>query len=188
MVDCRWLRLVSKGLHERRVMSHELERAYEDSRDRLTALAARYVGQDAEDMVQSVFLRALERISGFRREAAPTTWLHRITVNACVSDHRKRRLRSRAGLQIARAATVRPVSMERTLVRRALATLPGIDRRICILHDVMGYTHQEIAAALRVPEGTSKWRLTLARRRLRDYISNSAVSASNSAVSALSRR
>jgi DNA-directed RNA polymerase specialized sigma24 family protein len=55
-------------------------------------------------------------------------------------------------------------------VRQALASLKQIDRQVCILHDVVGFTHHEIGAALRIPESTSKSKLASARRQLRGYV------------------
>ena len=120
--------------------------------------------------MQDVFVRALEHHSTFRGESATVTWLHRITVNACISNHRRLRVRSRADQLMPRKTAVRPIAMDRMVVRTALATLPPIDRRIFILYEVIGYTHREIAAILRIPEGTSKWKLTAVRRQLRGHI------------------
>ena len=151
-------------------INDQLERAYEDSRQRLLALAVRYVGQDADDVVQEVFLRALQNGSTFRREAAMATWLYRITINACIDHWRKDRSRTRADLLVASKVGVRPVAVEGLALRTALATLTKTDRRICILHDLMGYAHHEIAAILGLPEGTSKGKLSSARRRLRHRV------------------
>jgi RNA polymerase sigma-70 factor (ECF subfamily) len=148
----------------------QVVRAYEDSRARLRALAARYVGQDADDVGQETFVRALENCSTFRGEAATATWLYRITVNVCIGHWRKRGVRTRADLTALQRAVALPVSEDGMAVRQALASLKRIDRQVCILHDVIGLTHHEIGAALRIPEGTSKSKLTSARRRLRGHV------------------
>ena len=146
-----------------------LTAAYRDSYTRLRAAASRLVHwQDADDMVQDAFVRALQREAGFRRDASPATWMHRIVVNTCLDERRKRRRRH--SLETESAPDVRlvesPRSPDRLTVRAALQRLSPADRRICLLYDVMGYTHVEIARALRIPIGTSKSRLALARRRL----------------------
>jgi RNA polymerase sigma-70 factor (ECF subfamily) len=147
-----------------------LTATYQRSYTRLRTTASRYVHwQDADDMVQDAFVRALQRESGFRHEASPTTWLHRILVNTCHDERRRRQRRDRIA-EAVRAGT--PPSAHRTRpleslgVRAAFGTLSSDDRTICLLYDVLGYTHQEIAAALRIPVGTSKSRLSIARRRL----------------------
>jgi RNA polymerase sigma-70 factor, ECF subfamily len=146
-----------------------LTTAYRDSYTRLRAAASRLVHrQDADDMVQDAFVRALQREAGFRHDASPATWIHRIVVNACLDERRKRRRRH--SLEREAASDVRlfepPRSPTCLSVRAALRRLSPADRRICLLYDVMGYTHVEIARALRIPIGTSKSRLALARRRL----------------------
>jgi RNA polymerase sigma-70 factor (ECF subfamily) len=158
------------GMTNLEVASDQLGRAYKDSRSRLHALAVRYVGRDADDVVQETFVRALENRSKFRGEAATTTWLHRITVNVCISHCRKRGVRTRADLTASQRAVTLPISEDGMAVRQALASLKHIDRQVCLLHDVIGFTHHEIGAALRIPEGTSKSKLTSARRQLRGYV------------------
>lgn len=147
-----------------------LATTYQRSYTRLRTTASRYVHwQDADDMVQDAFVRALQRESGFRHEASPTTWLHRILVNTCHDERRRRQRRDRIA-EAVRAGTSASAHRTRPLeslgVRTAFGALSSDDRTICLLYDVLGYTHQEIAAALRIPVGTSKSRLSIARRRL----------------------
>lgn len=141
----------------------------QDDHRRLQAVASRHVGQDAEDVVHDAFVRALEGGDSFRGEAAPTTWLHRVIVNACVDLwRRRRRLRHREETFLGSPElSVRPRFYESVAVKVALRTLSSDEQRICILHDIVGYTHSEIAAVLQIPAGTSKSRLHGARRRLR---------------------
>lgn len=69
----------------------ELTEVYHQRRQHLLAVASPFVGQDAEDIVQDAFERALRHRDQFRHEALPSTWLHRIVVNACISHRRYRR-------------------------------------------------------------------------------------------------
>src|SRR5215217_857000 len=66
---------------------------YERSHQHLCAVAARYVGPDAEDVVQDAFVRALQTGDAFRHEASTATWLHRIAVNICIDRWRRQRRR-----------------------------------------------------------------------------------------------
>jgi RNA polymerase sigma-70 factor (ECF subfamily) len=144
--------------------------AYRDSYARLRTTASRYVAwQDADDMVQDAFVRALQAGSRFRHDASPLTWLHRIVVNTCLDEGRRGRRRDRISAAVAasgKSAVERPQSVEHLGMRTAFRRLSPDDRTICLLYDVLGYTHREIAAALRIPVGTSKSRLSVARRRL----------------------
>jgi RNA polymerase sigma-70 factor (ECF subfamily) len=141
---------------------------------RLRAVAARTVSpQEADDVVQDAMLRALRRRESFRGEAAASTWLHAIVRNAGLDAGRRSRRRPAMPLeehhihmppaQAARASSL----ADRFSVRVALAKLAPVLRDVCVLYDVFGYTHGEIALRLRIPVGTSKSRLAAGRRRLR---------------------
>ena len=74
-------------------MRNAVVQVYETSRPQLRAVAARYVGDEADDVVQEAFLRALRWGGRFRGDAAPLTWLTRVVINACF-DRCRRRSRS----------------------------------------------------------------------------------------------
>jgi len=158
-------------------MRATLADTYELSHRRLRAVASRYVGgQDAEDAVHDAFVQALNHSDTFRHDAAPATWLHRIVVNGCISDFRKRQRRQLVDLEshpTDPSLVTRLDPRNTVMVRAALQSLPHDDRRLCILHYVMGYSHREISAALGIPVGTSKGRLHTARHRLRRLMTTS---------------
>jgi RNA polymerase sigma-70 factor, ECF subfamily len=130
-------------------------------------VARRYAGREAEDIVQDVYVRALSHGERFRGQASPTTWLHRMVINACVDEWRRRRSRAAKQTGYARATPKEPMLPEQLWTRAAIRTLSDADRRMCLLHDVMGYTHREIAVLHGIAAGTSKTRLMRARSRLR---------------------
>ena len=152
-------------------MRDMVEREFERSQRHLRAVAARYVGDEAEDVVQEAFLNALRYAGVFRGEAAALTWLHRIVVNAALDHCRKRSRRDRARvLYPPRAAAAGVAWDEARAIRDALRQLSPAQRRIFILYDVLGHSHVEIARRLAIPLGTSKSRLSEARRRMRDAL------------------
>jgi RNA polymerase sigma-70 factor (ECF subfamily) len=156
-------------------MAHPLAETYVHSYGQLRSVAARFVRrEDVDDLVQEAYLRALTYGSGFRGDAAPTTWIYRILVNACLDV---RRYRQRRGVQVdLDDAQGRPGPrqwhrfIDRHALRRALDSLDSHEREVCVLYDLMGYTHPEIARRLGIPVGTSKGRLCTARRRLRCFL------------------
>jgi RNA polymerase sigma-70 factor (ECF subfamily) len=151
-----------------------LEDVYERSHRRLRTVAARYVPNDAEDAVHDAFVRALEGAASFRHNATPHTWLHRITVNACIDHWRKRRRWGVENLERARRFRSHGHATDLSagvIVRAALKSLSPFDRRLCVLRFVHGYSYREIANRLGVPEGTVKSRVSYARARLRDKVS-----------------
>ena len=149
-----------------------LVHVYERSHRQLRAIAATYVGDEAEDVVQEAFLRALRSGERFRGDAAPLTWLSRIVMNACVDRCRKRNrwkhLRPRYAHH--HPTMTNATGGERLAVRRALRRLTDAQRQVFVLYDVLGHTHNEIAQRLAIPLNTSKSRLSDARKRLREVI------------------
>ena len=126
----------------------------------------------AEELVQRTWIRAVERLGGFGWRAAFRTWLSGILVNCARESWRERR-RSREVAWPADTATV-PAAFsdpaDRVDLERAVARLPEGCREVLVLHDVEGFTHEEIARMLDIESGTSKSQLFHARRRLREQL------------------
>jgi RNA polymerase sigma-70 factor (ECF subfamily) len=147
--------------------------------DRVYRLAYRMAGDDslAQDFTQETFLRAFDRLSGFRGEARLGTWLHAIAVSVTLNGLRKvKRLREReTDLDAVADAGRPPDPMEphlRERLRGAIDALPEHYRVVLVMYDIEGYTHEEIGAALGCPAGTSKARLSRARARLRETLAD----------------
>jgi RNA polymerase sigma-70 factor (ECF subfamily) len=136
---------------------------------RVYNLALRMTGreEDARDATQDAFLSALRKLRSFRGEAAFTTWLHRVTVNACYDILRKRQraplLSERDDDRPPRPEPSAPDHAERTElsidVQRALLEVAEDFRAVLILHDVQDLAYEDVAAILGVPVGTVKSRL-----------------------------
>lgn len=150
---------------------------YDGHVDRVYRLAYRLAGQPqlAEEFTQDTFVRAFERLGEFRGESALSTWLHAITVSVSLNGLRKvKRLRSRhAELDEIHGAADLDPPVQPHLRRRLHEAIDGLSeahRVVFVMHDMEGYTHEEIAAVLSIAEGTSKARLSRARARLREAL------------------
>jgi DNA-directed RNA polymerase specialized sigma24 family protein len=131
----------------------------------LYRLALRLLGGgrgEAEDAVQETWLRAVPRLGEFRGDAALRTWLAGFTINCCRELLRTAPAEPPPALRAAAAGGV-GVDLE-----RAIAELPQGYREVLVLHDLEGYTHEQIAERLRISAGTSKSQLSRARRALRE--------------------
>ncbi len=158
------------------------ERALYDTHvDRVYRLAYRLAGDDdlARDFTQETFIRAFERLDSFRGESALSTWLHAIATSVVLNGLRKvKRFRGReADLEAADAVpggggrrAAEPDLKER--LHRAIDGLPEKYRMVFVMHDVEGYTHEEIGVALGVETGTSKAQLSRARAKLREALAD----------------
>jgi RNA polymerase sigma-70 factor (ECF subfamily) len=136
---------------------------------RLLRLMLRLMGEpaDADDAVQETWLRGVRGLARFRAESAFYTWLAGIGIRVAAESLRRRAhwVSWDDASEPARSPAVD--GGERIDLERALAALPDAHRVVIVLHDVEGYTHEEIAARLGVAPGTSKSQLFRARRALR---------------------
>jgi RNA polymerase sigma-70 factor (ECF subfamily) len=153
-------------------------------RDRLWAVALRTMGNrdDAADGLQDGLIAAYRRAGSFRGEAAVTTWLHRVVVNACLDRLRAAKVRRADALpddlddlgergSLATAEGPDPAEAvvadeRRRTVLAALATLPAEQRAALVLVDMEGYPVAEVARMLDCAEGTVKSRCARGRARL----------------------
>jgi len=140
---------------------------------RLYQFALRVLGGDepeAEDVVQETWIRAVEKLRGFRWDANLNTWLTGIALNVCRGLFRRKDrkwMEIREDLEL--AVPPRP-EHERIDLEEALVKLPPGYRTVLVLHDVEGFTHEEIAGQLDVSVNTSKSQLFHARRTLRSLL------------------
>lgn len=152
---------------------------YESHVDRVYRLAYRLAGDDdlARDFTQDAFIRAFQRLSDFRGDSAFSTWLHAIAVSVSLNGIRKvKRFRSRE-TSMEHASTVGSINRIadpdlRDRLHHAIDGLPDGYRTVFLMHDVEGFTHEEIATALGIQAGTSKAQLFRARARLREVLAD----------------
>lgn len=151
---------------------------YEAHVDRVYRLAYRMAGDDdlARDFTQETFIRAFQRLSDFRGDSALSTWLHTIATSVSLNGLRKvRRIGARETV-IEDAESLGGVETRqadpdlREALRKAIDRLPEGYRAVFLMHDVEGYTHEEIGTALGIQAGTSKAQLFRARGRLREWL------------------
>jgi RNA polymerase sigma-70 factor (ECF subfamily) len=146
-------------------------------RDRLWRVAVRILGdpEDAADAVQDALVSAFRSAAGYRGEAAVTTWLHRIVVNACLDLARRRTARPTAPLADSPAADIPAADTlgERETAAEVLAALrelPTEQAAAIVLVDIEGYPVAEVAEMLDVPTGTVKSRCARGRARLAERL------------------
>ena len=138
-------------------------------RDRMWAVALRTTRDPevAADAVQDAFLNAFRRAGAFRGDAQVTTWLHRITVNACLDRLRRQRptvdLADHDPVEPRDAHTAVEVRLD---VQEALARLPEGQRLALVLVDMHGMSVAEAAQVLEVAEGTVKSRCSRGREAM----------------------
>jgi RNA polymerase sigma-70 factor, ECF subfamily len=151
-------------------------------RDRLWAVAVRTLGdpEEAADALQEAMISAFRQAGGFRGDAAVTTWLHRIVVNACLDRMRRRAARPVIGgldERVIGALAPRPRGGEEQAdtamdVTAAMRALPLEQRAALVLVDMLGYPVADAAGVLGVSPGTVKSRCARGRARLLPLLSH----------------
>jgi RNA polymerase sigma-70 factor, ECF subfamily len=142
---------------------------YERNYETVYRAALRVTGNpaDAEDVLQSVFLRALARAEEIVATATPAAYLRRAAVNAAVDLLRRRAVRAESAYDDrAPHAAVRPPSLLKERLRRAIATLDEDDATMFLLRHVEGLSLEELAEMYELEKNTVAVRLHRIRLRL----------------------
>jgi RNA polymerase sigma-70 factor, ECF subfamily len=123
--------------------------------------------EDAEDALQDAMLSAHRSAGSFRNDAAVSSWLYRIVVNACLDRLRRNKAHPTTALDDVYPITDRTAQVETAIaVQRALMRLPFEQRAAVVAVDMHGYSVADTARILDVAEGTVKSRCARARARL----------------------
>ena len=122
---------------------------------------------DAEDVVQDTWLRAYPALVTFRNESSFSTWLCSVGLRAALDSMRKGKRHVADALFEEDSYTDPPRTEDRMDLEKAIAALAPGYRMVLVLHDVEGFTHEEIALQLGIAPGTSKAQLFKARRVMR---------------------
>lgn len=131
--------------------------------------------EDAEEMVQDVFIQILKTVHSFKGNSKLTTWIHRVAVNQCLMKLRlsknkfwKDKIDSEEEHEFALNSQCITPSFDTIIdVQGAIKCLAPGYRNVLLLHDVEGLEHLEIAKVLGISEGTSKSQLYKARLKMR---------------------
>lgn len=158
--------------------SDEFEDFYQASYGRVVAMVAAITGsrQEAEDVAQEAYARALSRWSRLRGYDLPEAWVRTVALRIAIDSGR--RLRRNLAVAVRLAAQRRPADpgpdddLRYTPLGAALASLPMHERQVVVLHYVADLPVDAIAAECGLPVGTVKTRLAVARRHLEQKLTS----------------
>ena len=136
------------------------------------ALAIMKNRYDAEDIMQSVYIKVYSSADGYKPNGKPMAWVLTITKNLC---HDKLRLDSRqsefTAVQENDAAMARNMNTDdKMLLEYCLSSLKEDERNIVVLHSVSGLRHREIAQLLKMPEGTVQSKYNRALAKIKSFL------------------
>ncbi len=147
---------------------------YRNKTPRLYRMALRLTQDrnESEELVQQMWIIAVEKLSTFEWRSSLNTWLTSILINRYRSVRRmNEREISRETIEIPESDHQAKSERQSTAadLEKAIGSLPPGYRQIIILHDIEGYTHKEIGEIMDISEGTSKSQLFHARRTIREF-------------------
>jgi len=139
----------------------------------------RLVGPDldlAADIAQEVWIQIFRALPSYRGDAQFGTWAHRIAVNRTLNALRKTRRLASIETEVEEDSAVTEPDTDRSFMAQSIdeaaAKLSPGARTVFLMHDVEGYTHEEIAAELGITTGGSKSQLFKARTKLRKLLAH----------------
>ena len=144
----------------------------------IDAVVRRLVGDPdtAADIAQEVWIQIFRALPSYRGESRFGTWAHRIAVNRTLNALRRVRRLEKIESEIEDDTVAIEHDGERSIlaatIEEAAARLAPGARAVFLLHDVEGYTHEEIAAELGITPGGSKSQLFKARAKLRRLLAH----------------
>jgi RNA polymerase sigma-70 factor (ECF subfamily) len=145
---------------------------------RIDAIVRRLAGDPdlAADIAQEVWIQIFRALPGYRGDARFSTWAHRIAVNRTLNALRSTRRLQATEVEIQEDSASVEHDGERAVlaatIDAAVQQLAPGARTVFVLHDIEGYTHEEIAAELGITSGGSKSQLFKARARLRRLLAH----------------
>lgn len=159
----------------------QLIRAHEG---RMYAVTLRMCGsrEDAQDCMQEALLRIYRAMDSFRGQSSFGTWVYRITMNTCLDELRRRKVRQSTSLDAMLETGWAPADEgetpehhslrgeQRRAIEKAIAALPEDMRAAVVLRDVQGFSYDEIARVLEANVGTIKSRISRGREKLREAL------------------
>jgi RNA polymerase sigma-70 factor, ECF subfamily len=145
----------------------------------IDTVVRRLVGADhdlAADIAQEVWIQIFRALPSYRGDSQFSTWAHRIAVNRTLNALRKTRRLAAIETEVQEDSATVELDVERAFLARSIedaaAQLSPGARTVFVLHDVEGYTHEEIARELGITSGGSKSQLFKARAKLRRLLAH----------------
>jgi RNA polymerase sigma-70 factor (ECF subfamily) len=135
--------------------------------------------QDAEDTLQETFVKIYKALPGFKGESKLSTWIYKILLNTCFSSLKQKKSFAERIINLSKDELVNSTEQNenpanKLILEQEIASLPVGYRSVFVLHEVEGFSHEEIAEMLEITIGTSKSQLFKAKRmlqkRLKPYL------------------
>jgi RNA polymerase sigma-70 factor (ECF subfamily) len=131
--------------------------------------------QDAEDTLQETFVKIYKALPGFKGECKFSSWIYKILLNTCLSSLKQKKSSAERIFKLSKDELVNSTEqyenpLNKLIREQEIASLPVGYRSVFVLHEVEGFSHEEIAKMLEITIGTSKSQLFKAKRMLQQRL------------------
>ena len=136
--------------------------------------------EDADDILQEVYIKVWNALPGFREESALSTWVWRIATNEALTFLRRQKVRAALRLENATAAEIRKIEADPYFngtaasreLSKAVAALPDKQRQVFVMRWWDGLSYQEISAITGTSEGSLRTSYHIAEKKLKEHLNN----------------
>lgn len=161
-----------------------LQVLFELHRTKVYNLSWRMLGspQDAEDVLQEIYMKVFDRIGNYRGDSAFSTWLYRMTTNHCLDILRRRKILTFLGFENAPEAVDKKDSEKvpnlgfSPVIAQALEKLPGKQKACLLMREMEDMSYEDIASALQLSLGSVKSNIHRAKAFLKDALEKEGLS------------
>jgi RNA polymerase sigma-70 factor (ECF subfamily) len=146
----------------------------------LMATCYRYASgkEEAREMMNLGFFKILTNLNKYQLETSFKAWIHKIMVNTLIDEYRKKKsLREHIKYvedyeEVHEDTEVNQalIKMDVEQIHALIIKLPAVSQKVFNMYAIDGFSHKEIAVALDISEGTSRWHLNFSRQKLQEMI------------------
>ncbi|MGC6177208.1 RNA polymerase sigma factor [Lacrimispora sp. 38-1] len=132
--------------------------------------------QDAEEILQEVFLKIWTSAKSYKSQGKPLAWMFTIARNLCYMKFREQKhdsditLEDLSGTETGEVCSEIEMAADKMVLLAALSILKEEEREVVLLHTSAGMKHREIAASLKIPLATALSRYNRAMKKLENYL------------------
>jgi len=146
----------------------------------LMSICLRYTlnREEAKEMLNLGFFKILTNLKKYQLETSFTAWIHRVMMNTLIDEYRKKKVHKdhikyvEDYEEIHESTDVNNalIKMDVEQIHALIVKLPPVSQKVFNMYAIDGFSHKEIAGALDISEGTSRWHLNFSRKKLQEMI------------------
>jgi RNA polymerase sigma-70 factor (ECF subfamily) len=134
--------------------------------------------EEAREMLNLGFFKILTNLKKYQLETSFKAWIHKVMVNTLIDEYRKKKIHKERMKYVEDYEEIHEdtdvnsalVKMDVEQIHALIVKLPPVSQKVFNMYAIDGFSHKEIAGALGITEGTSRWHLNFSRQKLQEMI------------------